>query len=364
MLEGGGLLGRHRSPTRPGATLDAAGDNAVLVCHALTGDSPRRRCRPATGHPTPGLVGRPDRPGPAARHRPLLRRVRQRARRLPGHDRPGVDPSRRRPAVRARASRSSPSATWSAPRPRWPTTSASRRWLRSIGGSMGGMQVLEWGGDVPRPGAVARPDRHLPRRPAPSRSAGGATGRRVIRARPELARRRLLRRRARRRPARGPRHRPHGQPDHLPQRRRVHRPVRPRGRRAARRVRAVAALRGRALPRVPRRQARPPLRRQHLPAAVARRWTCTTSAAAVAASRPPFARITRAGARRSASAPTSCTRPYQQREICERAAGDRRCTAEYVEIDSPHGHDAFLIEHRPGRRRRRPSSSPRSRRTT
>ena len=62
------------------------GDNAVLVEHALTGDS--HVSGPAgPGPPDPGLVGRADRPGPAARHRPLVRRRLQRPRRLPGHDR-------------------------------------------------------------------------------------------------------------------------------------------------------------------------------------------------------------------------------------------------------------------------------------
>ena len=64
-------------------------------------------------------------PGRCARHRSVLRRVRQRARRLPGHDRPGVDSIPRPGARTGRASRSSRSATWCGRRPPSPTTSAS-----------------------------------------------------------------------------------------------------------------------------------------------------------------------------------------------------------------------------------------------
>ena len=68
-------------------TLDAARDNAVLVLHALTGDSH------AAGPAGPGPPSRPGGgtsivgPGQGDRHRPLLRRVPERARRLPGDDR-------------------------------------------------------------------------------------------------------------------------------------------------------------------------------------------------------------------------------------------------------------------------------------
>ena len=51
----------------------------------------RRQPRRRTGRtraPHAGLVGRADRPGPPAGHRPVVRRRQQRARWLPGHDRP------------------------------------------------------------------------------------------------------------------------------------------------------------------------------------------------------------------------------------------------------------------------------------
>ena len=87
-------------------TLNPVRDNAVLVLHALTGDCPRGRPG-GSGPPDAGLVGRADRPGRAARHRPLVRRRDQRARRLSGHHRPvAVGPGR--PPVRLAASRPSP----------------------------------------------------------------------------------------------------------------------------------------------------------------------------------------------------------------------------------------------------------------
>ena len=140
----------------------------MLVEHALTGDS--HVVGPAgPGHPTARLVGRADRPGPRAGHRPVLRRLRQRARRLPGHDGPVVAGAGRRP--------------WGSRFPEVTVGDQVRveaaladalgidRWACVVGGSMGGMRALEW--------AVALPDRVgravLPRlgrrRHAPTRSA-------------------------------------------------------------------------------------------------------------------------------------------------------------------------------------------------
>ena len=177
--------------------LDADAANAVLVCHAWTGDS--HAAGPAgRGHTRAGMVGRHDRAGQADRHRQVLRRLRQRARRLPGLDRAGVAASARRSRRTGRASRSSRSATWCAPSRDSPNTSGSTRWLSVIGGSMGGMQAIEWAVMYPASRALARGDRHVHAgdgatdRVGRDRSAGDPS-------RSGVARWRLLRRRAGRR---------------------------------------------------------------------------------------------------------------------------------------------------------------------
>ena len=94
--ERGGLIPGVRVAYETWGTLDADGGNAVLVEHALTGDS-HVVGSAGPGHPTggwwDGLIG----PGPGTGHRPLLRRLRQRAGRLPGDDRALLDGSGRRP---------------------------------------------------------------------------------------------------------------------------------------------------------------------------------------------------------------------------------------------------------------------------
>ena len=143
------------------------------------------------------------------------------------------------------------------------------RWYAVVGGSMGGMRVLEW--------AVGQRERV--ERAVVISVGAQATAEEIalchvqMRAdprRPEVARRRLLRRRSRRRAARGARDRTRHRSHQLPHRARARGAVRPRppaGRGALRR----RSLCGRVLHRLPRRQARPALRRQHLPRVVARR---------------------------------------------------------------------------------------------
>ena len=365
--------GRARSRTRPGARSTPARDNAVLVLHALTGDS--HVAGPAgPGHPTPGwwdgLIG----PGRAARHRPLVRRRAQRARRLPGHDRPGV--RRRRTAGRgARASRTSPSATRSRSRPRSPTSSASTAGRAVVGGSMGGMRALEWAVGAARTGsqrllvlastpyATGRPDRLV--RAAAARRSGPT----------RLPRRRLLRRRARRRPAPRARRRPADRARHLPLaspssnqrfgRARAGRRAPARRRRPLRGRVATSTTTATSSPRrfdaehlrgahrgdePPRRRPRPRRRRP-----------------------PRCGRITRAARRSRRSTATGSTRCGCSSEIADGDPGPR-CALRVIE--SPYGHDGFLIETGavaellggllerltvPGPLRRRRSSSSRAR---
>ena len=137
---------------------------------------PRRRPgRP--GSSDTGLVGRLRRPGQADRHRPLVRRVRQRARRLPGIDRTGVAVSGRRQAVRfALPGDHDPrhGARPGPPRrpPRHRRVAHRDRW---VDGRDAGPRV---GRDVPRAGArrSCRSPRACRRRPSRSPGAASAGG--------------------------------------------------------------------------------------------------------------------------------------------------------------------------------------------
>ena len=105
-------------------------------------------------------------------------------------------PTRRPASPMGSTSRSSPSATWCAPRRCCSTRSASRACSASLGGSMGGMQVLQWAASYP--GARVRaPCRS---RPAARHSAQNIAfhevGRQAIMADPGLARRRAISRTA------------------------------------------------------------------------------------------------------------------------------------------------------------------------
>ena len=158
------------SPTRRGAR---SRPTAPTPCSCAT-PGPATATSTGTddrGRRTPGwwegVVG----PGLRPRHRPLLRRVRQRARRLPGLDR-----ARRRPipttaGPTGRASRSSRSATWCGRSGRWPTTSASARGSASSAGRWAGCRRSS--GRSCSPSGWRRSSRSAPApRPPRSRSRG------------------------------------------------------------------------------------------------------------------------------------------------------------------------------------------------
>ena len=77
--------------------LNADRSNAILVCHALTGDQHVANVHPVTGKPGwwETMVG----PGRPLDTEPLLHHLLQRARRLHGLDRAGLDQSRDRQGV-------------------------------------------------------------------------------------------------------------------------------------------------------------------------------------------------------------------------------------------------------------------------
>ena len=150
-------------------TLSPARDNVILVCHALSGDAHaagfattpvaestrdgfRAEERDAGTRPRPRLVGRHDRPRQGLRHRPVLRRQHQPARRLPRHDRAVVHEPGDRPALRVRLSghhrrrhgaRASARSWTSSGSRGWPPSPAARSAAcrRSSGPSCTGDQV-------------------------------------------------------------------------------------------------------------------------------------------------------------------------------------------------------------------------------
>jgi homoserine O-acetyltransferase len=149
-LEGGGSLREVTLAYECWGSLDATASNAVLVCHAWTGDS--HVIGPAgRGHPTPGwwegMIG-PGQPIDTNRWFVVCANVLGGCQGSTGPASP--DPATGRPYG-----------------PRFPQVSIRdmvrtqavladrlgiRQWASVIGGSMGGMQVLEWG--VTYPGRV------------------------------------------------------------------------------------------------------------------------------------------------------------------------------------------------------------------
>lgn len=148
-LEGGGVLRHLTIAYETWGALDADGANAVLVCHALTGDS-HAAGKSGPGHPTPGwwdgLIG-PGRALDTDRYFVVCVNVLGGCQGTTGPS--STDPVTGRPygssfpvvsirdMVRTQAAVADHLGV--------------ERWLSVVGGSMGGMQVLEW--------AVMFPDR-------------------------------------------------------------------------------------------------------------------------------------------------------------------------------------------------------------
>ena len=151
-------------------TLNAERSNAVLICHALTGDQHVANVHPVTGKPGwwETMVG-PGRPIDTERYFVICPNV---VGGCMGTTGPGLDQSGDRQAVGPRLSRSSPSATWCARRRCCSIISASTRCSAVAGGSMGGMQVLQWAASYPRARVLRAADRDcrraIRRRTSPS----------------------------------------------------------------------------------------------------------------------------------------------------------------------------------------------------
>ncbi len=135
------------SPTRRGAGFNDAGDNVVLVEHALTGDS-HVVGEAVPGHASPGGVNSLIAEGGPVDPRRVVRRRIQRPRRLPGQHRP-VDPAHRTTALGSRFPYVTVRDQVSAERLLL-NHLGIRRVAAVVGGSMGGMRAIEW--------AVTHPD--------------------------------------------------------------------------------------------------------------------------------------------------------------------------------------------------------------
>ena len=226
-----GDLALESGATLPGVTiayeswgeLNADASNADPGAARPHRRQPRHRPGEARASDRRLVVG-PRRRRQAARPRRLVRRRPEHARRLPGLDRPGIArPRTARSGVPAsRTSASGTRSTRSAPSP---TRSASTRWAAVLGGSMGGMQALEW--------AVGSPERvervavlAAPPLSSADQIALNSVQSEAIRIGSGVRRRRLLRRRRRRRPAPRPRPRPPHGAAQLPLADRAQRPLR------------------------------------------------------------------------------------------------------------------------------------------
>ena len=333
---------RHRRLRDVGHARRRTRRNAVLLCHAWTGDS--HVAGPGRAGPSDaGLVGGYGRARATDRHRPLVRRVPQRARRVPGLDRARRRRTRRRHAVRLAVPGHHDPRHGARPGPPGRPPRHRRRGTPSSAARWAGCRCSSGRSCTPTGSRSIVPIATCMQATA-QQIAWGAIGRRAIALDPRWRGGDYYDAAAGDGPAEGLADRPHGRPGDVPQRQRVHRPLRSRPRRpgaARRHVRAVAAVRGRALPRAPRHEARRAASTPTATSSSARRWTSTTSPGAAGTWRRRWPG-SRARACRSGSRPTCCIRATssaRSTSCCARRAP----RAEYVEIDSPHGHDAFLI---------------------
>ncbi|MBS1848947.1 MAG: homoserine O-acetyltransferase [Actinobacteria bacterium] len=167
VLEGGGQLRDIDLAFETWGELNAAGTNAILLCHALTGDS--HACGPAgKGHPTPGwwdaIIG-PGRPIDTDRYFVVCANVL-------GGCQGSTGPSSTRPDGMGRYGSSFPVVSIRDQARLFAKLGASlgvHEWQSVIGGSMGGMIVLEL--------AVMFPDRI--RSIIPIATCGAATAQQI-----------------------------------------------------------------------------------------------------------------------------------------------------------------------------------------
>ncbi|MGH9186914.1 MAG: homoserine O-acetyltransferase family protein, partial [Acidimicrobiales bacterium] len=149
VLEGGGMLEHLTVAYETWGSLDSTASNAVLICHALTGDS-HAAGELVPGHVTPGwwdtVIG-PGKPIDTERYFVVCANVLGGCQGTTGpasqHPEDGRPYASRFPVVTIR--------DWVRTQSALADHLGVRRWRTVVGGSMGGMMVLEW--------AVMYPDR-------------------------------------------------------------------------------------------------------------------------------------------------------------------------------------------------------------